>query len=239
MTSHVREIWRFPVKSLGGHTVEECEVGPTGIELDRAWGLVDLATGLTLTGRREPQLLFAAAAIVDGDVVVTLPDGTETTDSAALSNWLERDVELRRAGPDDHGTFEISLAEDESTDWVQWDGGDGSYHDSGRRRITLVAEASLRQWDRRRFRINVITDGPQGSELSLFEQRVRIGATCACDLARMVDRCVMVTRPQPDGIQRDLDVLKTVNSELGGDLGVGGKVTAGGTIAVGDPITII
>lgn len=229
------EIWRFPIKSVGGERVDEAMVGPMGIEGDRGWGLVDLATGLTLTARREPQLLYASAAVVDGDVVVTLPTGEETADDAALSSWLERDVELRPAGPDDHGTFEISLAEDEKTDWVQWDGGPGSFHDSGARRITFVSEASMRSWDRRRFRLNVITDGDAGTEKAWFGQQVEAGE-CVVDVTRMVDRCVVVTRPQPDGIERDLSVLKTVHAELDGDLGVGGVIVTPGRIAVGDRV---
>ncbi|MEL6892982.1 MAG: MOSC N-terminal beta barrel domain-containing protein [Actinomycetota bacterium] len=229
------EIWRFPVKSLGGETLDEVMVGPTGIEFDRSWGIVDLETGLTLTGRREPSLLLASARVVDGEVVVRLPDGDETVDSADLSSWLGRDVELRRAGPSDRGTFEISLAEDERTDWVQWEGGDGSFHDSGRRRITIVSEASLREWDRRRFRLNLITDGDPTDETALFGQQVQVGE-CRIDMIKMVDRCVMVTRPQPGGVERDLSVLTTVNRELGGDLGVGGTIVTPGRIAVGDAV---
>ncbi len=236
--SAIREIWRFPIKSVGGETVPEAMVGPIGIEHDRGWGIVDLSTGLTLTARREPALLYASASVVDGSVVVTIPDGTETDDDSMLSTWLERDVELRAAGPEDRGTFEISLAEDEQTDWVQWEGGEGSFHDSGRRRLTIVAEESLRDWDRRRFRLNVLTDGPVGAEIEMFDQKVRVG-DCVVDIIKMVDRCVVVTRPQPEGIDRDLSVLKTVNAELEGNLGVGGTIDTPGRIAVGDQIEIV
>ena len=236
--STIREIWRFPVKSVGGETVAEASVNEMGIEFDRAWGITDLATGLTLTARRAPELLFASARIEDGAVVVTLPDGQETADDVVLSSWLERDVALRRAQEDDHGRFEISLAEDESTDWVQWDGGAGSFHDSGRRRITIVSEASLRDWDRRRFRINLITDGEPGDEIQHFDTQAQVG-TCVVDFIKMVDRCVVVTRPQPDGVERDLSVLKQVNAELDGNLGVGGTIAKPGIVAVGDSVTAV
>ncbi len=236
--STIREIWRFPVKSVGGEQVDETHVNEMGIEFDRGWGITDLGTGLTLTARRAPDLLFASARIVDETVVVTLPDGRETADDEVLSRWLERDVELRRARSDGHGRFEISLAEDESTDWVQWESGAGSFHDSGRRRITIVSEASLREWDRRRFRINVITDGEAGDEIQLFDNQVRVG-TCVVDVIKMVDRCVVVTRPQPDGVVRDLSVLKQVNAELGGNLGVGGTIVTPGRVAVGDAVATV
>ena len=40
----------------------------------------------------------------------------------------------------------------------------------------------------------------------------------------------------PDGIDRDLSVLKTINAELGGNLGIGGLVATAGSVAVGDEI---
>ena len=55
----VREIWRFPVKSMGGERVEQVTVSDTGIIGDRAWGVRDEATGMVLTARREPRLLMA------------------------------------------------------------------------------------------------------------------------------------------------------------------------------------
>ncbi len=236
--TNLREIWRFPVKSVGGETLDEATVGPVGIEGDRGWGIINLETGLTLTARREPRLLFASAKVVEGSVVLTLPDGSETDDDAALSSWLEADVALRKAGPDDQGTFEISLAEDEQSDWVKWQGGAGSFHDSGNRRLTLVAEASLRDWDRRRFRLNLITDGAIGAERDLHEKKVQIG-DCVIDMIKNVDRCVVVTRPQPNGVERDLSVLKTVNNELDGNLGVGGTIDTPGKLAVGDPVSAL
>ena len=50
-----------------------------------------------------------------------------------------------------------------------------------------------------------------------------------------IDRCVMVTRPQP-GLDRDLQVLRTINRDRGSMLCVGATVDEGGTVAVGDTI---
>ena len=106
-----------------------------GIDGDRQWALVDLGTGLALTARRVPELLFAQARLVgETDVEIELPDGTVTTDDAALSAWLGRDVELRRAGGGVTGRYEIAADfEDEAgSPWFQWDGPDGTFHDSGK-----------------------------------------------------------------------------------------------------------
>ena len=57
------------------------------------------------------------------------------------------------------------------------------------------------------------------------------------DVVKPVDRCILTTRAQPGGVDRDLDVLRTINKELAGELGVGTMVVAPGRIAVGDELT--
>src|SRR5262249_36216707 len=86
----VVELWRFPVKSCQGEQLDAVDVGPDGIVGDRAYALFDLDTGFGLTARRVPELLLASARLVEGDLVVTLPDGTESTDARVLSDWLGR-----------------------------------------------------------------------------------------------------------------------------------------------------
>jgi hypothetical protein len=233
----VTELWRFPVKSMQGERLEGGELTERGLAGDRSWALRDGATGLFLTARREPQLLFASARLdADGAAVITLPDGSVATDDASLSAWLGRPVDLVAAEPAIHGTYEIALSIDDeaNAEWVSWDGPAGSFHDSTRARVSIVSEASLRAWDRRRFRMNVIADG--AGEDALVGTCIALGAA-EVEVTKPIDRCVMTTRPQPGGIERDLSVLKTINAELGGDLGIGGLVVTPGPVAVGDEIT--
>ena len=49
-----------------------------------------------------------------------------------------------------------------------------------------------------------------------------------------ISRCVMTTRPQAGGIERDLDVLRTIARERDARLAVGALVTGAGTMRVGD-----
>ena len=63
----VLELWRYPIKSIGGERLDVAEVAEFGIVGDRGWGLVDEETGNVLTARRAPTLLMATCAIVDGD----------------------------------------------------------------------------------------------------------------------------------------------------------------------------
>lgn len=238
----VAELWRFPVKSLQGERLETAEIGELGLVGDRQWGLVDLDTGLTLTARRVPELLFGSARLLGVDeVTIDLPDGTSTTDASTLSAWLGRPVELRRAGSGVQGTYEIAIDfEQEATaDWVQWQGPEGTFHDSGRRRVSLASTATMGDWDRRRFRANVVLDAPSpGAEDALVGERVRVGDV-ELDVTNPIDRCVMTTRPQPGGIERDLDVLRTINRDRATLLGVAGMVLVPGTIRAGDELTVV
>jgi uncharacterized protein YcbX len=234
----VTEIWRFPVKSMGGEMLLDAEVTDLGIAADRGWSLYDRATGTTLTARRTPELLFASARLGAADgLVITLPDGSEIGEdgSPQLSAWLGRDVELRVAGEhnlDAGGVYEVPLEADNDAEWVSWTGPGGAFHDSNRTRVSLVSTATLGHWDRRRFRTNVIVD--ESGEDDFVGRRITVGDVML-DVTKQVDRCVMVSRPQP-GIERDLQVLKTINAERATFLAVGCLIAAPGTIAVGNEV---
>lgn len=232
----VVELWRYPVKSLQGERLDEAEIGPVGIVGDRQWGLVDLATGLTLTARREPQLLFAAARLTGPDeVAIELPDGTLAADDAALSAWLGRDVELRRAGAP--ATYEIAedFEDEDGSAWHRWQGPAWSLHDSTRTHVSVLGTGSIGKWDVRRFRGNVIVEAGLREEHTLEGCRVRLG-TAVLDAGGPIERCVMTTRAQRGGIARDLDVLRTIIAERDNQLGVKTLVVTPGRAAVGDAL---
>jgi uncharacterized protein len=241
--TRIAELWRFPVKSLQGEPLARATVGARGIVGDRKWGIADESTGYVLTARREPKLLHASARLRDGDVddrnalEVVLPDGAIARTDDDLSAWLGRAVTLRGAGTGRPGTFEIAIDfENEATsEWISWNGPPGTFHDSTRRQVTLLGRSTVGQWDLRRFRANIVTDG--GDEDSWVGHQVRVGGVML-DVTNQVDRCVITTRPQPGGIERDLDVLRTINRERGGNLAVGGMVRVEGELAVGDEIEV-
>lgn len=233
----VTEIWRFPVKSVGGEPLTSGELTELGIAGDRRWSIFDVATGNTLTARRSPDLLCASARIADGELVVALPDGSEVGEGedAKISAWLGRDVELRAASehnPDVGGTYECPIGVEPDADWVSWQGPGGAFHDSTRSRVSLVSASTLGDWDPRRFRTNIVTDG--SGEDGFVGSALAIGGA-RLDAVKQIDRCIMVTRAQP-GLDRDLDVLKTINAERATFLAIGCLVTEAGSIAVGDEV---
>lgn len=226
----VREIWRYPVKSMGGEQLTTAMVGPLGIPGDRGWGVRDQATGMILTGRREPRLLMATARLTHGAPVITTDTGDVLATSGQLSTWLDRPVELVPAG-DSPGTFENPMDIDREDDWVSWQSQPGTFHD-GRSTVSLVSRGSLGDHEPRRFRINLILDGE--GEDALVEHEVRIGSA-RLRVRKPIDRCIMVARAQP-GVPADLGVLKRVIRERNNRMGVGAVALDAGSISVGDAV---
>jgi len=232
MDLHVHTLWRYPIKSFGGEQLDAATVDQTGIEGDRSFGLRDVETGLVLTARRQPELLFASAKWRAGSVQITLPDGSVTDRDDDLTNWLGKPVELIEGGSI-AGTFENPMDVENEDDWVEWSGPSDSFHDSARNRVSLVSRSTLGDWPAERFRKNIICDG--SGEDDLIGSKITIGSV-QLTVVKKVARCVMVTRPQP-GIDRDLSVLKTLNAERNSELGIGMTIDQTGVVRVGDAVS--
>jgi uncharacterized protein len=232
--SEVLALWRYPVKSMQGEQLEDATIGRRGIVGDRGWAVVDTGTGLALTARRAPELLFASATLVDDTVRITLPDGSVAADDAALSSWLGRTVTLVRADETTSGTYEIApdFEREDRGEWARWSGPMGTFHDSTRTQVSIIGADSVGSWDMRRFRPNVVIEGT--GEDTWFGARIAIGSATV-EVAKLIDRCVITTRPQPGDVERDLDVLRTINRGSG-TLGIGTLVRAEGTVRVGDAV---
>ncbi|RNL64908.1 MOSC domain-containing protein [Nocardioides marmoriginsengisoli] len=97
----VAELWRYPVKSMGGERIESSVVDERALHGDRMWAVRDLELNAVTTARRIPALLGCTARFVEepapgigpgdvADVVVTFPDGTRiaSTDREALDARL-------------------------------------------------------------------------------------------------------------------------------------------------------
>jgi uncharacterized protein YcbX len=231
----VVEICRYPVKSLQGERLDGVEIDPGGLRGDRTCAIFDAETGFGLTARRVPELLYAAASLApDGAVTIRLPDGSVARDDTALSDWLGRRVRLRQAADTGPRRYENPADfEDETGRWEPFDGSPGAFHDSAQASVSLLSRDTIRAWDPRRFRANLLLDG--GVETELDGRAASIG-TAVLDVGRALSRCVMTTRPQPGGIERDLDVLRTIHREHGGRLAVRAVVRRTGRVRVGDVV---
>lgn len=111
----VSELWRFPVKSMGGERIEVADIDARGVRGDRLWALRDEELGVITSAKRTPAILMCAARYLvapgpgsgPGDVPavgITLPDGTELTSDdprvhERLSAFLGRRVTLSALRP--------------------------------------------------------------------------------------------------------------------------------------------
>lgn len=111
----ITEIWRYPVKSMGGHRVPTAEIDERGLHADRLWAVRDLELDAVTTARRLPKLMLCSARFAAPPpreagpghappVVITFPDGQEipSGDLAVherLSDLVGRDVELQALPP--------------------------------------------------------------------------------------------------------------------------------------------
>ncbi len=130
----VSQIWRYPVKSMGGHRMEFAAIGSRGITYDRGWAVRDEKAMVIRGARFIPRLLMCSAAYLpDTDaglvphVAITLPGGAvvNSDDPAIhrrLSDELGRQVTLvplkpdpemlrPTAGQEDPATREASMRE--------------------------------------------------------------------------------------------------------------------------------
>jgi len=89
---HVDQVWRYPVKSMHGSTVDAMELAPDGFVGDRQWVVRDEERAGLRSGRQLPALARCRAEYVadtPGAVRITLPDGaTVTTDDAGVNATL-------------------------------------------------------------------------------------------------------------------------------------------------------
>ncbi|RZT25876.1 hypothetical protein EV589_1624 [Mycobacterium sp. BK558] len=123
---NIVELWRFPVKSMGGNRVDTLRIDRRGVHADRLWAVRDVEKGVTASARRIPVLLqcsarYAAEPTEDAGpgnvpaVVITMPDGREFDGAdpeadAALSELVDREVRLvALPAPKDTSAHRMSL----------------------------------------------------------------------------------------------------------------------------------
>ena len=113
----VSQLWRFPVKSMGGNQVDHLRIDRRGAHADRLWAVRDVEKGITASARRLPVLLGCSARYAEEPgpdagpgnvpgVIITMPDGRELTDDDpgvhdALSDLVGREMRLTALPPHD------------------------------------------------------------------------------------------------------------------------------------------
>jgi uncharacterized protein YcbX len=243
-------LWRYPVKSMQGETVEVAELGAFGIAGDRRYGVQLEESGRILSAKRDGRLLTARATTTDS-VRLSLPtgetlDGPGPSTDRALSSWLERSVRLVEA-TNEVPTFESQVDPlDDASASATWQGSPGALFDSSP--LHVLTTASLRamalqrpdlDWSVARFRPNLVVDvaGDERVEDAWVGRRCSVGEV-RLEIIKPCERCVMVTRPQPGGLDRELGVLTHLSHVADGSLGVLALVARPGTVALSEPVSL-
>lgn len=246
----VAQLWRYPVKSLRGELVDRLELGPGGAVGDRTLAIVDPAAKKVLSAKRWAVLLDASARIDEGgEVVVTLPDGTEHGASEpdvhdALSAWLDQEVRLE--APPTDGVYPMEMysgMSDEDTPMFDWPGPAGTWLDLADAHwlstASLAAAAELHpagDWDVRRFRPTALFDVAGATFAEDAWTAVDAGSVRS-EVLMPTMRCSMPSRAQP-GLERDLEIGRTLRDQHGNNLGLYARIAEAGAIAVGDPVLV-
>ena len=208
----IQEIWRYPVKSMAGESLEAADLTEAGVVGDRMVQVRN-AAGRIMTARTRPLLLRHRATLNSGGQV--LVDGRPWT-----AEDVARDVEAA-AGAN------TRLVQSESEDrfdilplLVATDG--------------MLAAVG---YDRRRFRPNLVIGGVPGLGERQWEgAHLRIGSA-VIGMQDLRTRCIMTTF-DPDTGEQDLGVLRRIQREFNGRLGLNCCVLAPGHISVGDAVEL-
>ncbi|MCU1453804.1 MAG: uncharacterized protein JWN46_1950 [Acidimicrobiales bacterium] len=261
MPATVSGLFRYPVKSMQGMTVERLRFDVCGAVGDRRYAVIDAATDRIISAKTEPRLLEASAQDAAGGVTLRLPDGAElAADDPAvddtLSRWLGRPVTLAEADvePDRalvydarSRSYEMTFdPADDAAEAYAIPSPSGTFLDLAAAHVLTTAsiarcreQAPGTTWDVRRFRPNVLVelDGDGFPEDDWVGRQVRLGGAVLAVDQRAV-RCAMPLRAQPGGIDRDLAVFHTMQELHDNHLGVYCRVTTPGEVRLGDAVEL-
>jgi uncharacterized protein len=209
----ILELRRYPVKSMAGESLETAELTESGVAGDRILQVRN-AKGSIMTARTRP-LLLRHRAVLDsaGEVLV---DGRPWR-----TPEVARDVEAA-AGP---GTRLVESDLEHRFDILP---------------LLIATDGMLTAvgYDRRRFRPNLVIGGVKGlGEREWEGGRLRIGAVVIV-MEDLRSRCIMTTFDPDSGVQ-DVNVLRRVQKEFNGRLGLNSYVQVPGRISVGDTVEFI
>ena len=229
----VKEIWRYPVKSMAGEQLEEAEVYWSGINGDRRASFIrgDNHSGFPwLTARQIPEInqyrphYTNLKDVVNSDMVVDTPNGqTLPLRSSELNSELAqlygKDVSLIRVKRGVYDEMTMSMMSVASAE--------------------ALAQAAGIPNDVRRWRQNIIIetfDGRPFAEEDWIGQTVSIGEVNIRFNVR-IPRCVMVN-VDPETAVKNAAVLKMVANTRSNCVGIAGEPETIGVIRVGDVVRV-
>lgn len=234
---HIREIVRYPIKSMAGVPTESAKLGWHGLDGDRRFAfrrIGDASSFPWLSASRLAELVLYQPVGLDNSGGESTPTHVRAPSGALL--------ELRSAELD----AEITERFGSRVELMQLK--HGIFDEAAISVISLATiagisrEAVIEDLDRRRFRANIVLE-TEGSEPFLEDEWVGgtlvfgDGAQPPAVSVTMPDlRCVMVNL-DPDTAAKDSRVMKTVVRLNQNNAGVYATVVRTGTINVGERVS--
>ncbi len=121
----ITQVWRYPVKSMIGETVDTAELNELGMVGDRTWAARDLERG-GIRGAKKiaPLMRLAARDLGDGHADITLPDGSNVGTKDAdvderVSAALDHPVRLEKLRPASDAEHFRRGAPDHDDPWTE------------------------------------------------------------------------------------------------------------------------
>lgn len=209
---YVKELWRYPVKSLAGEPLSEAEIALDGIRGDR---LVHVSGPHgVITSRSKPLLLGHRGTLgEDGELLI---DGIPAAAPESLAAIREA------AGPD---ARLVAYDGVERFDILP---------------LLVATDGAIAEFGRdgRRLRSNIVIGDVEGLAERGWEGKALEIGDVVIRLQSLRERCVMTTF-DPDTIEQDADVLRDIRKRFEGTLALDALVGAPGTVRVGDTVTLV
>ena len=238
---YIREITRYPVKSMAGIPVDSASLGWHGLEGDRRFAfrrMGDDGGFPWLSASKLPELLLYQPVGAEESTGEPLPTHVRTPSGSELelgSDELNEEISKRFGNRVElmrlkHGIFDEATVSVISLATIAHIG-----HEAGMQN----------DLDRRRFRMNIVLE-TESDELFLEDNWVgrtlAFGANEATSPAVHVTmpdlRCVMINL-DPDTAAKDARVMKTVARMNHNNAGVYATVVRTGVINVGDRVSLV
>jgi uncharacterized protein len=208
----ITEIWRYPVKTMAGETLQRVRIGPLGVEGDRIVHVED-PRGQVITSRSHPRFLAHKGTLgQDGEPLV---DGRP---------WASPDVAAAVAAIGGPGARLVRFDGAERFDVLP---------------LLVATDGAIAAFghDGRRLRPNIVVGGVEGlAEREWPGGCLRIGKVLI-GVQDLRSRCIM-TAYDPDTQVRDKGITRDIYQRFGGKLALNCFVIEGGDIAVGDPVRL-
>jgi uncharacterized protein len=218
----IREIWRYPVKSMAGERLESCAIIEHGLQGDRRWAFIDQSpnrAGKWFNIKQHAALMTYRARLVEDRVDLVAPDGSSVALDQGLLRTFEstaqRPLQLRElpgANFDDAPVLIVNLAS-----------------------VEMFAIEAGMPVDHRRFRANLYLDGMEPEEeVGWLGRKLQAGEA----ELEVIDRCVrcLVINLDPDTTVSTPSLLELMVERHEKCMGMYCRVVRPGRVSLGDSV---